>query len=86
MAMNRIGSSVLIAILIGLAFFMFGMIFMNFLLDEVTRARNSDNLNCASPDTDGDRVNCLIIDGTIPLFIGVVLLTAGSYIAMRFIK
>lgn len=86
MGINKKGSSVLIAILIGISFFMIGMIFMNILLSEVTRGRNSDNLNCANPDTDGDKINCLILDGTIPLFIGIVLLTAGGYIASRFLK
>lgn len=77
MGLNKKGS-VVYSILIALAFFMFGMLFMNFIMDDVTLTRT--DLNCASPDTDGDKIVCLIVDGVIPFFIIIILSTAGGYI------
>ena len=85
MGINKKGSGTIFAILIALAFFMFGMIFINFIMDEVTRTRDADNLNCASPDTDGDKIVCLIADATVPIFIIGVVAAIGAYLSRRFL-
>lgn len=72
-----------IAFLCALVYFMFGMIFLNFLMPDVALIRNASNLHCAAPDTEGDKLTCLIVDGVIPLFILAVLSTAGGIITER---
>lgn len=82
---NKKGSTILI-ILIALVYFIFGMIFMNFIKDDVTIARDATHLKCSNPDTDGDKLTCLIVDGVIPLFIIAVLSAGGGYITDKALK
>lgn len=73
--------NVLLFVLFSLIFFMFGMLIVNLIKPDITTTRTS--LNCAVPDTDGDKVTCLIVDGTVPYFIIAIVSIAGGYIANR---
>lgn len=70
--------NVLLVVLFALIFFMFGMLIVNLIKTDVTTARSE--LNCAVPSTDGDKVTCLFVDGTIPYFIIAIISIAGGYI------
>lgn len=83
--MNKRGSIVL-TILIAIAYFMFGILIMNLILDDITTTRDAAHLECTAPDTGGDKITCLIVDGTIPIFILVILSTSGGYITERFLR
>lgn len=74
-------ASTLLFILLSLVFFMFGMLIVNLIKPDVTTTRI--DLNCASPDTDGDKVTCLIVDGTIPYLIISIVAISGGYIVNR---
>jgi hypothetical protein len=63
------------------------MLFFNLIKEDVTRVRTNAELNCTGiPDTSGDRVTCLIVDGVIPYFIILVLSVAGGYVIDRGLK
>lgn len=77
----------MLVILIGVIYFIFGMMMFNLLKEDVTRVRSATELNCTGqPDTSGDMVTCLVVDGVIPLIIlGVVSMT-GGYITERVLR
>lgn len=70
--------------LISLMFFMAGMIALNLIKDSVTDART--NLSCSSASTisDGTKLVCLLVDGTVPYFIISVFAIAGGMIVTKF--
>lgn len=67
--MNKKGQSLGIAVLVTILVFIVGMMFVNFIKPEVTRARSG--LSCATADdiTDGTKMLCLVVDIVIPYFI-----------------
>lgn len=73
----------LLAVWIAIAYFMFGMITYQLLKPTITITRDSNHLNCAAPDTSGDKLTCLLIGGVIPLFIITILSIAGGIITER---
>lgn len=82
MGMNKKGA-IVFKVLVATALFMFAMLFMNLMMDDVTLTRDATHLNCASPDTDGDKVLCLVVDGIIPLFIFAVITAIAVYLGGR---
>lgn len=70
--MNKKGS-VGIAIITCILLIIIGFMCINFVKDEVTRART--NLNCANADdiSDATKLTCLVIDGTVPYWIWLIL-------------
>lgn len=81
--MNNKGAGLLIAIVIAVMIFAAGMLFMNFIKDDVTSARLG--MDCTnSTISDGAKVTCLGIDIVIPYFILGILSSAGGIIVARF--
>lgn len=73
------------AIVVAIVIFMIGMINVNFIKDEVTRARGSTQMNCSdSTISDGSKLTCLLIDLVVPYFIIIIVATAGGLITARF--
>ena len=66
--MNKKGA-VFFGIILGISIFIFGVLFIPFLMDDITTFRSA--MNCASPSsiTSGDMLSCLISDTTIPYLI-----------------
>ena len=83
--MNKKGAAML-AILFAIVYFMLGMILYQFLKPDITIQRDADHLNCALPDTAGDRFTCLILDAVIPIIILGILSTAGGIITDSVLK
>jgi hypothetical protein len=86
--MNNKGQAggILIAVLIGIMIFMSGMLFINYIKDDVTTARSSSNMDCSNLNiSDGAKVTCLGIDLLIPYFIVSVLSASGAVITARFL-
>lgn len=84
--MNKKGQTLGMAILIAITIFIVGMLCVNFLKPEITRARNSTNLDCdGSTISDGTKLACLAVDIVIPYFIVIVFSVAGGVIASRFL-
>jgi len=77
-----IGLAVILAIFI----FLVGMININFIKDEVTRARNAANLNCSDDSiSDGTKLTCLAVDIVVPYFIILILSASGGLIIAKFV-
>jgi len=86
--MNRKGQATLgLAIIVAITLFMVGMLSINFIKGEVTRTRDSDNLNCAATDdiSDGTKLTCLVVDWVIPYFFIIIISVAGGLITSRFV-
>lgn len=83
--MNRKGQNLLFAIITAVMLFMGGMLFINFLMDDVSMAR-SIGLDCQNPNiSDGNKVTCLGVDLVIPITFIAILSLAGGAILSRFI-
>lgn len=78
--MNKKGGVTLLAVLFAVMYFMFGMMTYQLIKPDITTQRDANHLNCSSPSTDGDRVSCLVLDGTIPLMIILIFSTVGGII------
>lgn len=87
MMRNKKGQTLGIAIMVALFLFIVGMMSVNFLKDEVSRARDGDNLDCSNTNviSDGNKLTCLAVDIVIPYFIITVISVSGGYITRRFI-
>ena len=82
--MNNKGQTIGVAIIVAIMFFMVGMMVLNFLMPEVTRARSITNLNCSdSTISDGSKLTCLMVDTIIPYFMLLVLSVAIGKVTER---
>jgi hypothetical protein len=78
--------SVLFAIIVTITIFMFGMLVINFVKDDVDLARDSTNLDCGNLSiSDGAKVACLGADVTIPYLFLLVLSAIGGFLASKFL-
>tara|TARA_Y100000310_G_C20633498_1_gene789930 strand:- start:1195 stop:1467 length:273 start_codon:yes stop_codon:yes gene_type:complete len=89
--MNRKGQTLGIALVIAITIFIVGMLNVNFIKDEVTRVRDSSNLDCGNtaefPEgiSDGTKLSCLVVDLVVPYFIIIIFSVAGGLITARFL-
>ncbi len=72
-----------VAIIVAIFLFMVGMMAINFLLPEIDTVRNSSNLNCDSPASDGTKMSCLLVDLVVPYFIIIVISAVGGLITAK---
>lgn len=80
-------ASIGLVILIAVVFFIFGMLIFNLIKPDVTRVRTNAELNCTGmPDTSGDKITCLIVDGIIPMIILGILSISIGYVVDRGLK
>jgi len=72
-----------IAIITAILLILIGFMCINFVKDEVTRART--DLDCASPDdiSDSTKLLCLVVDTTVPYWIWLVLSVSIGVIIVR---
>ena len=76
-----------LAIIIAITIFIVGMLAVNYLKPEITRARDSTNLDCSNTNniSDGTKLTCLAVDVVIPYFIVLVFSVTGGLITARFL-
>jgi len=86
--MNNKGQTIMLAILTAIIIFIVGMLMVNFFKDEIDRARNATNLDCANTGviSDGTKLTCLAVDIVIPYFIITVISIAGGLITARVMR
>lgn len=85
--MNKKAQTLGLAVIIAITIFIVGMLSVNFLTPEITRARNSANLDCSQTlgnISDGVKLTCLTIDLVVPYFIVLIFSVAGGIIVSRF--
>lgn len=86
MAMNIRGQVFLIGLMLGIVGFMAAMIFIAPIADVITEARGTTQLDCTNSSiSDGHKMTCLLVDLTLPAFIGIVIGVAGALISAKFI-
>lgn len=79
--MNRRGGTMM-SILFAVFMFLFGMLFINFFMDDVTTAKTA--LQCSSSTiSDGGKLMCLMIGSTIPYWIWMIVALCGGIILDR---
>jgi len=84
--MNKKGQGWGLAIVVMIVLFISGMIFVNFMKTEVTRARNSNNLDCSNSDiSDGTKLTCLVVDSVVPYYILIMFSAVGGLIAKKLV-
>lgn len=64
-------------------FFIFGIVFINFLQPDIESAQSSLNCSAATTISDGNKIMCLFVDGMMPYFIILVLSSAMGAITSR---
>jgi len=73
-------ASFFFGITIAIFVYIMGVLFLPFIMDDITTAR--DSLDCSNADiTDGNKLNCLITDLTVPYLILFFVSLAAGYIA-----
>lgn len=82
--MNKKATTAL-SVIFAIMYFMVGMMGYQFLKADITIQRDATHLNCAVPDTHGDKLTCLLLDGIIPLLILAVLSVAGGIVTDKLV-
>lgn len=80
--MNKKGIA-MVSILFAIVYFMLGMIVYQLIKPDIVIQRDSDHLNCSSPDDSGDMMSCLVLDSIIPILIIIVLSTSGGIVTEK---
>jgi NADH:ubiquinone oxidoreductase subunit 3 (subunit A) len=85
--MNKKGQTTLgISIIVAITLFIVGMVAVNYLQPEVTRARSVTGLDCTNSSiSDGAKVTCLAVDIVVPYFMVLIISVAGGLITARFL-
>jgi len=85
--MNKKGQTLGIAVMITITIFIVGMLSVNYLKPEITRARDASNLDCgnAAVISDATKLTCLVVDIVVPYFIILIFSVAGGLITARFL-
>ena len=67
--MNRRGQTMALAIMSAIGVFIIGLMFVNFIMPEVTNFRTDMNCENATAISDGAKLLCLAGDSVVPYFI-----------------
>ena len=80
--MNSKGTVFILTLVFAVMIFMAGMLFLNFVRDDITTAK--DSLGCTdSTISDGAKVTCLVVGFVIPYGIMSVISLAGGLVLSR---
>ena len=81
--MNKQGN-IMMTIIIALAFFMFAMLFLGFIMDNIAVSRTSDNLDCSNLNiTSGNKIACIGVDLIVPSFIITIVIIGVGVIILK---
>ena len=88
--MNKINKrgqgQILLTIIIAVAFFMFGILFVGLIMPDVSITKSMTKLDCSNMTiTDGNKLACLGVDGVIPALIIALVIVGGGYIILKLI-
>jgi hypothetical protein len=74
----------MLGIMIGIIVIIVLVAFIEPIKNQIRTARNSDNLDCTNTSiSTGQQMSCIIVDVTLPYFLGVGVAVAAGYIGMR---
>lgn len=80
---SKKGQTIMVSILFAFIIFMVGSLFVNFVITDVLSAKTSLSCSNAANISDGTKLTCLIVGGTVPYFIILVLSIAGGIVLDR---
>jgi len=84
MGINEKGQVMVYRLMIMVFVLMMALVIMNPLRDVIIDVRDTDQLNCTSPDlTFGQETACLGVDVLLPYFVGVIIIFAFIYYFSR---
>ena len=73
-----------IAIISAVMIFIVGMLVINILTPEITRARGATELDCTNSSiSDGAKLTCLVTDATVPYYFVIIFSIIGGIITAR---
>ena len=81
--MNLRGQTLGLSVLFAIFFFIFGIIFINFLQPDIISSQTSLDCNNVNSISDGNKITCLLVDGVMPYFIILILSTAMGAVTSR---
>jgi hypothetical protein len=82
--MNRKG--IMTSIWFGIFIFLVGIVFINFLMPDVSDARIALDCSNAAGISDGNKMVCLLVDVTVPYWIMLVISVMGGVILDRVLQ
>jgi hypothetical protein len=83
---NKRGQVAVLGLMIGILVFFAAMAFLPALTSVISTARSPAQLDCSNASiSDGQKATCLIVDISLPVFIGTVIGLAGAYITAKYI-
>ena len=75
---------IFLTIIIAIAFFMFGVLFVGLIMPDVSITKSMTNLDCSNMTiTDGNKLSCLGVDSIIPALIIALVIVGGGYIVLK---
>lgn len=81
--MDNKGQTLMLSILFAVVIFILGILFINFIRPVVVDTQGSMDCSNVSGISDGNKLTCLIVDGTVPYFIALVVSLAGGVLLSR---
>ena len=83
---NNKGQVALLGLMIGIIVFFAAMAFLPAMTSVISTARGTSQLDCTNSSiSDGQKSTCLIVDITLPVFIGTIIALAGAYITAKYV-
>lgn len=84
MAINKSGQVALVGFMIFIFIVIATLIMIDPLKSVLIEVRDSSHLDCGNSSISlGTKATCLVVDLTLPYFIGVVIVTASGYLVFR---
>lgn len=82
--MNKKAQSFMIGLMVFIMAFIALLQFIEPMKDQIVEARSASSLNCSSTDiSTARRSTCLLVDFSLPYYIGVGLFAAFTYLAIK---
>jgi len=82
--MNKAGQMAFVGMMLGVMLLIGAVVLIEPIKEQVTFARNSDNLDCDNAAiSTGTAMTCIIVDWYMPIFVGVALTISFAWVGLR---
>jgi hypothetical protein len=79
-------AQIMMTIIIALAFWMFGILFIGLIMPDVSISKSLTNLDCSNMSiSDGNKLACLGVDSVVPAFIFALVVVGGGTVILKLI-
>jgi|TARA_R100000501_G_C2576003_1_gene81081 hypothetical protein len=81
---SKKGQTMGLAIISAVMLFIVGMLMLNLITPEITRARGSTQMDCTNTSiSDGAKITCLVVDSAVPYYFITIFSIVGGIITAR---